>query len=118
MLERCPQSTEVEKTELTDYEFFINARGVASIRLKKGKRVLGLIYEITEDDERELDKCEGVQYGTNTQIHSPSIDAFYYLAKEMSEGEPREGYLEGIIKASSVAGFPSDYVEELKSWQK
>jgi gamma-glutamylcyclotransferase (GGCT)/AIG2-like uncharacterized protein YtfP len=107
-----------QKKELIDFEFFINARGFANVRQKKGKVVRGIIYEISEDDEKELDICEGVQYGTNTKVHSPSINASYYLAKETNEGEPKEGYLERIIEASTVAGFPSDYIDELKSWKK
>lgn len=118
MRERCPQSKEIEKAELIGYEFFINARGVANVRQKEGGKVLGIVYEISEEDEKELNSREGVQYGTNIQVHSPELDAFYYVAKETADGSPREGYLEKIIDACQEADFPSGYVQEIKSWQK
>ena len=61
MKERCPQSEKQEIVELSGYEFFINKRGVANIRQNKDKKVVGIVYTISEDDEKELDKCEGVQ---------------------------------------------------------
>jgi len=118
MVERCPQSQKIEKAELVGYEFFINKRGFANIRQNKNKKVLGIVYEITEEDEKELDKCEGVQFGTNTKETSPSLNAFYYVAKEIDEGSPKEGYLGKIIKAGQDNNFPEVYIDELKGWQK
>jgi len=118
MVERCPQSEKAEKAELSGYEFFINSRGFANIRINTNKKVFGIIYNITGDDEKELDVREGVQYGTNTKPNSDAINAFYYLAKETNEGSPKEGYLEKIIKACEENDFPVGYIEELKNWQK
>lgn len=118
MKERCPQSEKKEAAELSGYEFFINKRGVANIRLNKDKKVIGIVYDITEEDERKLDKCEGVQFGTNTKENLQSINSFYYLAKETDEGKPRDGYLEKIIKAGQDNEFPESYIDELKNWQK
>ena len=116
MKDRCPQSEKQEKAELSGYEFFINKRGVANIRPNKDKRVLGFIYNITKDDEEKLDSFEGVQYGTNTKQNSIALNAFHYMAKEINEGQPREGYLEKIIKAAQVNDFPKEYVTELERW--
>jgi len=118
MEERCPKSEKKEIRELSGYEFFINKRSYANVRPNKDKKVLGIIYEITEDDEKELDKCEGVQNRTNTKPISTDLNAFYYLAEETKEGRPREGYLEKIIQAAEVNDFPKEYVAELKSWLK
>lgn len=118
MKERCPQSKKKETAELLGYQFFINKRGVANIRQNGDKKVLGIVYDISEDDEKELDKHEGVQFGTNTQEKSLPLNAFYYVAKEIEEGSPREGYLERIIKAGQENNFSEDYIYELKQWQK
>lgn len=118
MLERCPQSEKQEIAELTGYEFFINKRGVANIRPKKGKRVWGIIYNITEDDEEKLDKFEGVKYGTNIKDNSALLNVFYYVAKETNEGQPREEYLEKITESAEAHNFPEEYIAELKRWSK
>lgn len=119
MRERCPQSKRQKVETLSGYEFFINGRGFANIRKNKNKNVFGVVYTISEEDEKELDICEGVQYGTNTKENSPLLDAFYYIAKDTNEGPPRKGYLEKIIKAGQHKDndFPKNYIDELKSWQ-
>lgn len=118
MRERCPQSEAQGKAELSGHEFFINKRSFANIRLNSDKKVVGIIYNITENDEEKLDVCEGVQHGTNTKENSVILNAYYYVARETNEGRPEEGYLEKIIKAAQVYNFPKEYIVELKKWSK
>lgn len=115
--DRAPDATKVENATLSNYEFFIDIRGVASIREKEGKEVLGVVYEITETDEEKLDVKEGFpKYYIKKDL--PTLNAFSYIDQAIDEGEPRDGYLERIIKAAHDNGFPSSYVEELSSWSK
>ncbi len=116
MKNRCPQSEKLEKAKLSGYEFFINKRGYANVRQNKDKVVYGIIYEITEDDENKLDHCEGVQYGTNIKPTSAELNAYYYLAKETNEGQPKEDYLKKIIRAAKNNDFPVEYISELENW--
>lgn len=115
--DRAPDATKVETATLSNYEFFIDARGVASIREKQGKEVLGVVYEITETDEKKLDVKEGFpKYYIKKEL--PMLNAFSYIDQTTDEGEPREGYLERIIKAAKDNDLPSSYVQELGSWSK
>ena len=118
MLERCPQSDKQEVGKLPGYEFFINGRGFANIRKNKNKNVYGIVYDITDGDEKRLDGFEGVQYGTNTKERSPSLDAYYYIAQNTDEALPKKGYLEKIIAAAEANNFSKEYVSELESWLK
>lgn len=115
MLEQCPQSERQERAKLSGYEFFINNRGVASIRKKKGKDVWGIIYSITKSDEAILDRREGYPnvYGKEKL---PELNAFCYIDPIKDNGLPRDGYLEKIIKAAQANDFPKEYIAELKSW--
>lgn len=118
MKKRCPQSKKQEKAKLSGYEFFINKRKYANVRQNKDKVVYGVIYNITEVDENKLDICEGVQYGTNTKPTSAELNAYYYLARETNEGQPKKGYLEKIIEAAEGNNFPEEYIAELRRWLK
>lgn len=64
MKSRCPLSVPVERAILRDYELVYKdngrGRGVASIEYKKGSKVYGAIYELTDKCEKTLDKFEGV----------------------------------------------------------
>ena len=115
MKERCPQSEKQEKAELSEYEFFINARGVASIHKVESGKVWGVVYKITEADEKKLDSYEGYPKSYQKQF-LPELNAFCYVDTRTNEGSPRKGYLEKIIKAAEVNDFPKEYVAELKSW--
>ena len=115
--ERAPSAEKVETAKLTGYEFFINERGVANIRKKDGGSVFGVVFHISDEDEKALDKREGVQYGTNAKEHLPSLDAFCYIAANTTEShKPRDGYLEKIIKAARDNNFPPEYIAELEGW--
>ena len=65
MKERCPDSKPLSIVTLHNYKLvFVGwsrkwRGGVASIKPFRGERVLGAIYEISEEDLRRLDKYEG-----------------------------------------------------------
>jgi hypothetical protein len=42
--------------------------------------------------------------------------ALLYVARSQSAGQPRPGYLEGIVTAAQEAGLPADYVREIAAW--
>ena len=84
MRRRCPHSSLQGKATLPGYQFFINKRGVASIRRKPGKQVWGLIYTLTQNDEDSLDSHEGVpKYYTKKDL--PELNAFCYIGTSTTE---------------------------------
>ncbi|HEY4520060.1 MAG TPA: gamma-glutamylcyclotransferase family protein [Candidatus Paceibacterota bacterium] len=119
--ERAPDAKKIGVAVLSNYEFFINARGVASISEKPSKFVQGIVYEISETDEKKLDKREGVpKYYTKQDILA--LDAFTYVATDNTNNprspQKQKEYLEKIIEVAENNPFTSEYKEELHGWYK
>ena len=60
MNRRCPQATPVGKLTLNNYKLVF--RGVADIQHKKGAKVVGAVYKITDKCLTALDGYEGYPY--------------------------------------------------------
>jgi gamma-glutamylcyclotransferase (GGCT)/AIG2-like uncharacterized protein YtfP len=123
MNNRCPDNHLIGQGLLPNYRFIINSRGVASVVVDSGSKVLGIIFRISIKDERTLDRYEGVRGGyyhkellqINTEIGQQQ--ALVYIASDNSTGPPRPGYLERIIKAAKEFNFPEDYIRNIESWK-
>lgn len=120
---RCPGSKVVGIAMLENHRFLINERGVASIAEMQGKVVYGLLWNISEADERQLDSYEGVRKGlyrkSTVSVREPEnqiVDALVYVASTNKHGKPRPGYMEGILRAATDLGFPTQVLEELRAW--
>ncbi|KAM3471725.1 hypothetical protein MY8738_009184 [Beauveria namnaoensis] len=60
MAERCPRSLFVGAASLPGHQWQINERGVANIVPSPSHRVEGLVYLVDREDEKTLDRSEGV----------------------------------------------------------
>lgn len=60
MKRRCPDSKYIGCARLSNYRWQINERGYANVVRAEGHWVEGLVYEIDEKDEAQLDINEGV----------------------------------------------------------
>ena len=98
MKERCPDSNPVSIVTLHNYKLvFVGwsrqwRGGVASLRVFRGERVIGAIYEISEKDLSKLDKFEGYP-DTYTRVNvrvtndfGDQIEAVTYI----KAGQPEE----------------------------
>ena len=118
MHKRCPKSTVFGLTSLANFQFFINCRGVASIRPSLGETCHGLLWNISDHDWDALDWYEGVQSNfyrrvtTKIQVDLakpyPAVDGVLtdceiYVARDTAEGEPRHGYLEKVVDGAKQA---------------
>ena len=120
---RCPASKLVAIARLENYRFLINERGVASIAESQGKVVCGLLWSISESDEKQLDRNEGVGKGFYHKStlsvmvqENQTVDALVYVASSNEHGKPRAGYMERILRAAACHNIPIANIEELKSW--
>jgi gamma-glutamylcyclotransferase (GGCT)/AIG2-like uncharacterized protein YtfP len=109
MKERCPNSKPVAIVTLHHYKLvFVGwsrqwRGGVASIKPFRGEKILGAIYEISEEDLRRLDKYEGAPdiYNrlkvTVTDDFGELIEAITYVkAGRVEEAQPSKEYLSAI----------------------
>jgi hypothetical protein len=111
--------------DLPNFEYFIDSRGVASVRPRVGKSVKGLLWDIQfETDWEKLDRYEGVRSGVYKKLE---IDILYrrrpvksavYISSTTETGVPRLGYQEGIISAvESELHAAKDFLDELEGSQ-
>jgi hypothetical protein len=74
MATRCPSSYFIGRAVLPDYKWQINQRGVANVVPCAGRSVHGLVYELgSADDERRLDRSEGVRTGAYSKVALPVV---------------------------------------------
>ncbi len=120
MKERCPDSKPMFVVSLHNYKLvFVGwlrqwRGGVASIKLFRGEKVLGAIYEVSERDLRQLDKYEG--YPDNyTRVKVTVADEFgnqieavtYIKAGQLEETQPSREYLSAIQQGYKDWGIVS-----------
>ena len=79
------------------------------------------LYDLTEFDERELDRWEGVQLGAydkiRVRVHTLEGEdvAWLYALRAYEGGLPSARYLGILAEAAEKAGAPDDYVAELRT---
>ena len=124
---RCPGSQVLGTARLDGFRFRINRRGVATVVAEAGAVVWGVLWDLTQEDERTLDGHEGVPSGLyfkdEVRVDAPScqglsdgIGVLTYIAADSRPGVARAGYLERIIEAALHHGLPQEYAEELCRW--
>ena len=129
MAGRCPSAVIVNPAVLRDQRFQIGRHGYATVVPEPGAQVHGVLWMLTDADERELDRYEGVAEGlyakarhrVHVQLGGVSgaidaVEALVYVAQDAARGRPRPGYLERIIACAERHGLPARYVAELRAW--
>ena len=110
MKERCPAAKPVSIVILHHYKLaFSNwsrkwRGGVATIQPFRGERVLGAIYELSEEDLRRLDKYQGapdlytrVNVGVNDDFGGLIEAVTYVRTGRADEAQPSKEYV-AVIK--------------------
>ena len=104
MRERCPTSQPKFTATLHHYQLvFIGwsrkwRGGTASIRPIRGGKVLGAIYEVSEECLRQLDKYEGSDYRrlnviVNNEDNEPVEAVTYIRSSQAEQAKPSPEYL-------------------------
>ena len=114
MKARCPSAEFVGLSNLRNFEFFIDARGVASLRPSFVSTARGFLWNIEDEkDWQNLDIYEGISSGfykrlpVEASIHNKQVKSEVYIASNATSGRPRSGYQEKIVK--SVISLKSFY---------
>jgi hypothetical protein len=83
-------------------------------------QVFVVIYDVTAEDEKLLDRWEGGDFGLHKKlrlrIHTldGSVLAWLYVLDAYEGGLPSARYLGVIADAAEAAGAPEDYVADLR----
>ena len=122
MAGRCPASKPLGIARLVRHRFVVTTEGYASVLRDPRRTVWGLLWDIVFSDLPALDRYESVASGLYVKLTQPVIGergarrALIYVARNSATGQPRPGYLEGVIAAAREAGLPGDYVAEIEAW--
>ncbi|WP_092596158.1 gamma-glutamylcyclotransferase [Actinopolyspora xinjiangensis] len=127
MLERAPHSPMTGTGWLMDWRLTFGGEDVgwegalATIVEEPGAQVFTVLYDVTPEDEQELDRWEGSDLGLHKKLRlriqtldGPTL-AWLYVLDAYEGGLPSARYLGLIADAAERAGAPDDYVEKLRT---
>ena len=117
MAARCPKATVCVPVTLRNYTLIFN--GVASIKRRNGSVVMGLLWKITPDCERSLDRYEGyprLYVKRNVTVFAADGSScramVYVMAKEYnSPALPTDCYYNGIREGFLQNNIPVETLE-------
>lgn len=103
---RCPDATVVGPVVLENYELLFRRGGFATIAPKEGGRVHGLLWSITPECERSLDRYEGYPrfYDKQTVAVCDGLGRELPVMAYIMDGRfrepmlPTESYYNGILE--------------------
>ncbi|MDR2044166.1 MAG: gamma-glutamylcyclotransferase [Clostridium sp.] len=120
MARRCPSAAVVGAVTLPNYALGFNGKqsgwGVANIRRKSGATVHGLLWEITPECERSLDRYEGYPHlyeKRNVTVYGADGTAYKAMVYVMTAyyrepALPSKGYYDGIAAGFWQNEIPTD----------
>lgn len=121
--ERCPSSAPLCRAVLRDHRFIITKRGYANIVPAPRQTVHGLLCALTSEDEKVLDRCEGVptyykKHNLTVQTDGGyTLNALVYIDSVVDPGTPKAGYLEIILAGARHHQLPDSAIKEIESWR-
>ncbi len=126
MSERCPKAEFVEVVKIPGYRFDLDIEGAATIKNDESSFVQGVLWTINEEDERSLDKCEGVAKSKyerkmiTIETIKGTCNALVYISLRGSyQGCIRpDGYMNKILNAAKEFHFEADYIKLLESFPR
>lgn len=121
---RCVGAVAQSIARLDGWRFRIDGRGVATIDPARGAVVHGVVWHLDDGHVAELDHYEGIASGyyrrewLDVETSSERVRTLVYIGADLSEGQPRVGYLEKILYGARHFGLADDYVTELGRWTR
>jgi len=116
MLLRCPEMRTIGSGCLAGWRWIITTRGYASIVISADDYVLGTVYDLSEGDEKNLDRFEGVAQGDYrkemipVEVNGAERSCLVYIDQVTGEGKPKEEYISRINNGIRDAGLADEYV--------
>ena len=126
MAHRCPHSPLQDTGWLEGWRLTFGGEdlgwdgALATVVEGEGDRVFVALYEITEADEADLDRWDGVTLGyyRKSRVRVSTVDgdvlAWLYVLNDYEGGLPSARYLGMVADAAEAAGAPADYVAWLR----
>ena len=118
---RCPGAADPRPAVLSDHDWLINQRGVATVEPFAGNQVHGVLWQISDHDLAALDSAEGVPVRYRRDRLTVCTDdgprpAWVYIDHRVTPGPPRPGYLPRIVDGAVHHGLPQHWIDFLRRW--
>jgi len=113
MAYRCPDAEWIGTLALPDYRLVF--RGVADIEPRTGSAVQGVLWDITDECERSLDRFEGYPNHYTKEYFAVSVDgcpftAMFYTMQQKTFAPPSYSYRETIRQGYKDNCLPLSYL--------
>lgn len=123
---RVPSARFVAVAELAEHRMLFHKRSRADGSAKcdaeytgrEGNRVIGVVWEIAEEEKGDLDRVEGLGYGYDEKIvdvtteQGERLSAQVYVATDIDPTRvPYRWYWEHVRIGARENGLPADYIE-------
>ena len=126
MKKRCMGSKFIKKFILNNYKLIFSYRdpkepyGYGNIEKKKGSKVPGAIWKITLSDESELDKYEGVSFGSYDKEYFTwkGKKVLVYIQSKYTKKKPHSRYLHTIIQGYKDCNLKMKYLKKRISYYR
>jgi gamma-glutamylcyclotransferase (GGCT)/AIG2-like uncharacterized protein YtfP len=127
MADRCPHSPRQGTGWLDGWRLTFGGADIgwegalATVVEDADERVFVVLYELSEGDERALDRWDGVTIGyyRKLRVRVATLDgdalAWLYVLNDYEGGLPSARYLGIMADAAEAAGGPPDYVTWLRT---
>jgi gamma-glutamylcyclotransferase (GGCT)/AIG2-like uncharacterized protein YtfP len=130
MKKRCENAKFIERGYIENYDFVYDGYSsyrkgaVGNIIPCEGSIVFGALWEISEDDLKNLDRYEGYPYVYNRKLMIVKDDkgleynAWVYLREPQEIGMPSKEYHDIVIMGAKECNLPEDYInKKLKRYE-
>lgn len=123
MAHRCPDAVFTGVASLPGYAFELDSAGVATVVERPGSTVHGVLWLISESDERSLDGYEGVGHGCYRKANLSALDdagrsscpLVYVSNRGTHDGMTyRSYYMDNIVRNARKLGFDTEYIKNLE----
>lgn len=121
MAYRCPGAVLLGKTRLEAWRFALDSHKVATIIPDDAAFVEGLVWELSPDNVKVLDRYEGVSSNCyrkdmlSLTLDGRQVSALVYISSRPLGGKfKRSPYMYRIIAAAREHGFSPEYLAELE----
>ncbi|KAJ7632847.1 Butirosin biosynthesis, BtrG-like protein [Roridomyces roridus] len=128
MSARCPENKYLGIARLVDWRWIINERGYANVIPSEGDEVWALLYELSQSDEKNLDRYEGVpvdyvkqnlqvEYYGHGEENKKIVEALVYVDVERVTGgwPPQTEYIHRMncgIADALAQGISQTYISK------
>ena len=126
MAHRCPGAVALGPARLEGHRLTFTwdstfwRGGVGDVVATLGDEVWGVLWEISDENERALDRYEGIdkdvyRRATVTVEHEGgTVEALIYVATATDYKAPSKRYMRALVRGARAHGLPADYVAQLE----